>query len=106
MSRDSFHLLLDVMKIKNEFKNSMFKKQHPVAFELLVFLFRIGGEVTAGSNIAVSQYFGIGFGSVSNYVKCTTKALKEIKEEVVYWPSDKEKEEMKCRLAYIIPINL
>lgn len=95
----SFHLLLDEMKTKRAFRMSKFKKQWPVAFQLLVFLFHIGREGTAGSNLAVSQYFGIGIGSVGNYVKYTIWALKEIKNKVVYWPNNEEKEQMKSRLA-------
>ncbi len=99
MTRASFHLLLEEMKTKKAFRMSTFKKQQPIAFQLLVFLFRIGREGTAGSNLSVSQYFGIGSGSVGNYVKRTIRALKEIKNDVIYWPNDEEKEEMKSRLA-------
>jgi hypothetical protein len=99
MTRESFFLLLEEMKTKRAFAVPKFKKQRPVAYQLLVFLYRIGREGTAGSNMSVSQFFGIGLGSVSNYIKRTIKALKEIKDEVVYWPNQSERDEMKTRLA-------
>jgi hypothetical protein len=98
MTRASFHLLLEEMKTKKAFRMSKFKNQWPIAFQLLVFLFRVGREGTARSNLSVSQYFGIGSGSVGNYVKCTIRALKE-KNDVIYWPNDEEKEQMKSRLV-------
>jgi hypothetical protein len=99
MTRQSFFLLLEEMKTKRAFALSKFKKQRPVAFQLLVFLYRIGKEGTGGSSIAVSQFFGIGSGSVNNYVQRTIRALKEIKNDVVYWPDQEERNQMKTRLA-------
>jgi hypothetical protein len=99
MTRESFFLLLDEMKTKCAFTVPKFKKQQPVAYQLLVFLYHIGREGTAGSNMAVSQFFGIGLGSISNYIKRTIRALKEIKDDVVYWPNQSEGEEMKTQPA-------
>jgi hypothetical protein len=99
MTRESFHLLLHELKSKKAFSQSKFKKQCPVSFQLLVFLYRIGREGTGGSSASVSQFFRIGEGSVRNYVQRTIKALKEMKDEVIYWPNEKEREEMKSRLA-------
>jgi hypothetical protein len=64
-----------------------------------VFLFRVGKEGTGGSASAVSSHFGIGKGSVINYVKRCVSALHEIKEEVVHWPDEQERDKMKARLA-------
>jgi hypothetical protein len=55
MSRQSFLLLLEEMKSKKAFRSSKFKKQQPVAFQLLVFLYRIGKEGTGGSSIAIGN---------------------------------------------------
>jgi hypothetical protein len=82
MTRESFHYLLDEMKHMKAFRQSKYRKQRPVAFQLLVFLYRVGKEGTWGSPAAVSQFFGIGQGSVGNYVKRTIKALKELRDDV------------------------
>jgi hypothetical protein len=99
ITRESFFLLLDEIKDKNPFKRNKYKGQRPVAFQLLVFLFRIGKEGTGGSAAAVSSHFEIGRGSVINYVRRCVKALHELKEEVVAWPNEDDKKEMKARLS-------
>jgi hypothetical protein len=99
LKRESFFLLLEQVETADAFKFSKYKKQRPIAFQLLVFLFRVGKEGSAGSASAVASHFKIGRGSVHNYVRRTVKALHEIKESVVYWPDDTEKEEMKNRLS-------
>jgi hypothetical protein len=100
MKRESFLLLLEQMKTRKAFKKTLkFKKQRPIAYQLLVFLFRVGKEGIGGSASAVSSHFGIGKGSVINYVKRCVSALHEIKEEVIHWPNEEERDEMKARLA-------
>jgi hypothetical protein len=49
--------------------------------------------------MSVGQFFGIGVGSIHNYVHRSIKALKEIKNNVVYWPNQEEKDAMKKQLA-------
>ena len=100
ITHSSFFLLLDVMKERRAFNRvSKNKKQRPVAYQLLVFLYRIGKEGTSGGSMDVSAFFGIGKGTVNNYCKRCVKGLLEMKEEVVYWPDDKERLEMRKRLS-------
>jgi predicted DNA-binding protein YlxM (UPF0122 family) len=66
-----------------------------------VFLFCVGKEGSAGSASAVASHFKIGRGSVHNYMKRTVKALHEMKEAVIHWPDDTEKEDMKNRLSIL-----
>jgi hypothetical protein len=99
ITRESFFLLLEELETKKAFSDSKYKKQRPVAFQLLVFLFRVGKEGSGGSASAVASHFRIGQGSVHNYVRRCVKALHEIKEEVVFWPNQEERTEMKNRLA-------
>ena len=99
ISRDSFFMLLDELKDKKAFTLTNNKShQRPISFQLLVFLFRIGKEGSAGGPMDVSSYFGIGKGTVKNYVRRCVRALKEIKDEVVYWPDVNERLEMRRRL--------
>jgi hypothetical protein len=99
MTRESFYLLVEEMSTKKAFKKAKFRPRRCVAYQLLVFLYRLGKEGTGGCSIAVSQFFGIGIGSVNNYVERSIRALMEIKEEVVYWPDEGEREEIKTRMA-------
>jgi hypothetical protein len=84
MKRESFLMLDEQMKLRKAFKGNKFKKQHPVSYQLLVFLFRVGREGTGGSASAVSSYFGMSKGSVINYVRRCVSAPHKIKEQVVY----------------------
>jgi hypothetical protein len=99
LTRESFFLLLEEMESKEAFRDCEKKGQRPVAYQLLVFLWRIGKEGSGGGTLSVSSYFGIGKGSVKNYIKRCISALHEIKEDVVYWPEEDEKEKMKMRLG-------
>jgi hypothetical protein len=99
MTRESFHKLLKEMETKKAFCAPKFKKQHPVSFQLLVFLFCVGKQGSCGSSIAVLSHFGIGKGSVNNYVDRCISALHEIHDDVVYWPDRNKREEMKARLS-------
>ena len=100
ITRDSFFLFLEEMKTKDAFKNVKSKTSHqrPVAFQLLVFLYRIGREGKAGGCDDVGQFFGIAKGSVKNYVRRTVLALLEMEEEVVYWPDASQRKEIRKRL--------
>ena len=95
ISRDSFFLFLEEMKTKKAFVVKSKKcHQRPISYQLLVYLYRIGKEGSHGGSIEVAGYFGIGKGSVDNYVKRCIAALDEIKDQTVYWPDECERKEM------------
>jgi hypothetical protein len=99
MTCKSFFLLLEEMVIKDAFCHSRFKKPHPISFQLLVFLYRVGKQGMCGSSLAVSTHFGIGKGSVNNYIHRCVAALHEIHNDVVHWPEEDQCQEMKNHLA-------
>ena len=100
VTRESLFLLLDELKDKLPFKSTpKKKKQRPVSFQLLVYILRVGREGVAGGSLQVATFFGIGKGSVNNYVRRCVKALKLIKKDVVYWPDKEERMEMRNRLS-------
>jgi hypothetical protein len=68
-------------------------------YNSLCFFFHVGKEGTGGSTSAVSSHFGIGKGSVINYVKRCVSALHEIKKEVIHWHDEQEHGKMKARLT-------
>ena len=77
------------------------KKSHqrPISFQLLVYLYRIGLEGSSGGSGRVALFFGIGKGSVYNYVRRCVIALQEIHDEVVDWPDVNERMDMRKRLS-------
>ena len=99
MQRESFHKLTELLKDDDNFKNiNGKKKKGNINQHLLVFLKRVGLEGTSGSASSIATFFGIGQGTVRNYVIRTTKALLNLKEEVICWPDGKEKESLKLRI--------
>ena len=76
ITRDSFQLFLEEMKDKKAFvtKNNSCH-QRPIAFQLLVYLYRIGKEGSGGGCGEVGIFFGISKGSVKNYVRRCVSAL-------------------------------
>ena len=100
ITRESFFLLLEELKTKKAFKQKSKKKQQrPIAYQLLVFLFRVGLEGSSGGSGIVASFFGIAKGSINNYVRRTVLALLEMKEETVNWPGPEERDKMRKRLA-------
>ena len=76
ITRDSFKLFLEEMKDKKAFvvKNDSCH-QHPISFQLLVYIYRIGKEGSSGGSLEVASFFGIGKGSINNYVRRCVSAL-------------------------------
>ena len=100
ISRDSFFLLLEEMKTKKAFVvKSKSSHQRPISFQLLVYLYRIGQEGGSWGSLDVASFFGIGKGSVNNYVTRVVSALHEIKDEVIYWPDKAERKQMRKHLS-------
>ena len=100
ITRNSFLLLLEVMKETRAFKKvSKKKKARPISYQLLVFLFRIGKEGTGGSCGDIAIHFGIGKGTIKNYCRRSVNALLEMKKETIYWPDKDERLEMRNRLS-------
>ena len=62
-------------------------------------MYHCGRYGNSGSDHEVALYFGIASGSVRNYVQNIIRAIKELEPEVVSWPSEEERQEMKVRLA-------
>ena len=99
MTRTGFKALLHAIKDDDVFKSHPGKmKKAPVEHHLLVFLYRVGREGSAGGDATVATFIGIGKGSVKNYVRRVTKALVRLKDDVVVWPRGEEKDNLKTRM--------
>ena len=91
LSRDSFFLITWRDEKKKSYCSDFQKKQQqrPIAYQLLVFLYRVGKEGCNGGSLQVTSFFGIGKGLVNNYIRRVVKTLLEIKNETVSWPMQK-----------------
>ena len=99
MSRSGFKSLMNVIKDDDVFQNKRGKmKKAPVSHHLLVFLYRVGRDGSSASDSAIATFFGIGKGSVKNYIRRVTKALINVRDEFIKWPSGEEKDKLKTRI--------
>ena len=99
LRRESFFSLLDLIKEDPVFLQSRYKKSRPASHQLLVFLYRIGREGVGASLSALSTFFKLGKGTLRKYILNSLKAILKLKDSVIYWPNEEEKEKMKLRLA-------
>lgn len=99
MSRKGFRTVLEAIRNDEAFKSHPGKmRKAPVSHHLLVFLYRIGKEGSGANDGSIATFFGIGKGSVKNYVRRVTQALVNLRHEVIRWPEDKEKDDLKKRM--------
>ena len=99
MLRSNFLVVLDAIKNNIVFQSPRKKKkQRRVELQLLVFLYRLGKKGSDAYNVKISNYFGIGQGTVSLYCRRVEKAILDLKSDIVVWPSDEDKELMKARI--------
>ena len=91
ITRESFFLLFDQLAATKAFSYGSSKKlQRPIAYQILVFLYHIGKQGKHGGSLDVGTFFGIAKGSVNNYVRRCMRALLELSDKVVSWPSKEE----------------
>jgi hypothetical protein len=94
IGREMFDKLVFILS-----KNPIFQSTNPskpqrhVKFQLATFLLCYGHR---GSDaFQVMHKLGIGQGSVYNYCRRVVRAIRELRDEYVGWPSEERKEEIK-----------
>ena len=58
---------------------------------------RVGLSGSAASTTFLASYFGISKGTVNNFIRRTTKAILNLKDDSIKWSNEKEREEIKRR---------
>lgn len=97
-TRDNVLLLCDLLE-KNGFTTcNRGRILAPLENHILVFLYRLGSEGNAGGDSKVVDYFGIGKGTVHNYIKRVMKVVLQLKDAIVMWPDQEEREAIKRRI--------
>lgn len=97
MTRQSFSSLHELIKDHHVFNKKGNKKQRPSWQQLMVYLFRVGKESSGGSDMAISSFFRIGYGTVSNYISNVVEAIMSLKPHLLCWHTEAEREAMKIR---------
>lgn len=99
MTREGFLYILSVIKDSAVFHNNSHLQQAPPAKQLAVALRRLCTESSiAGSCINTAQVFGIAEGTIVLYTRRVIKALMDVWQETIRWPTEREKREMCKRL--------
>ena len=93
--KDSFHSLVDKIRDHSVFHSLHGKKrQKPVAFQLMAFLFYVGTSGSGASNPWLRSMFGIGRGSAELYKHHCVKAIQSLGPDAISWPDETEREEI------------
>ena len=96
MCRSSFHGIVELIKDSKYFKYNLDrKKKASIEYQLLVFLRKMGLEGIEGNHDKIATFMGCGQGSMKTYAKQVRKAILKLKEKVIVWPDEEEKERMK-----------
>lgn len=86
MSRRTFDKLVNKLEQNLIFRSTGKRPQRAVRYQLATFLMRYG---TLGSDIMpVANKMGIGTGTVHNYCRRVTRALRQLGVTVVTWGTD------------------
>lgn len=94
MERSTFYALLSKI-CPNTCFNSASNRQHPIAVQLSVTLFRLGAGGDGASIGKIAALFGIGDGgSLDIITKRVFRAIFELEAEYLKWPDDTERSEM------------
>ena len=105
LTRSQFNSLSERLKLREPFKSqygsNIGRPSRSVEMQLIVFLYRVGQTGSSASDINISSALMIGKGTVAKYVKNVITALNSMKDEVIPWPTESERREMKNRVGVL-----
>ncbi|OAV99270.1 hypothetical protein PTTG_25330 [Puccinia triticina 1-1 BBBD Race 1] len=87
MTQDSFYALLNKIKDHPVFMNDSNHHQAPTEWQLLVALAHLGINGNGGSPHILREVFNISEGSIENYTNRCLRAIADLEEKYVRWPS-------------------
>ena len=91
MSRECFWNILDIV---NTTEDAVTLKE----MELLTLLKFLGGSGTDSTLSKISISFGIGLGSVQNYIEKALDAVLKLRSKTVFWPANEERDIISSRM--------
>ncbi|OAV89447.1 hypothetical protein PTTG_28694 [Puccinia triticina 1-1 BBBD Race 1] len=87
MSQESFYMLFIEIKDHQVFRNDSNHSQAPTEWQLLVALAHLGINGNGGSPHILREVFNISEGSVENYTNRCLRAIADLEDRYVKWPS-------------------
>ena len=91
MSKEAFCHLADHLATNKVFHNRAFRQQKPIELQLMVALYRLGGDGRNASVGKISRHFGVAEGTVELYTRRSMAAILSLEKQLVKWPSAQEK---------------
>ena len=98
MSKEAFKTLAQHLSQHKVFFNKAFLSQRPVELQLMVALYRLGGDGGSSSVGKISRRFGVSEGAVELYTRRSLAAILSLEQQLVKWPSEQEKMKTKKRI--------
>ena len=105
MGRDSFWMLVDLIKAHPVFESNNRKKQAPVPHQVMVFLYYLGCSGSGASNPKMRNSFCLGRGTATLYRNRVAIAIRSLRDKAINWPNEEERKEIAKRvmLKYNLP---
>ena len=99
MSRESFRKLVEMIRGHHQFQHFYGKRnQAPVEYQLMVFLFYIGGQASGASNPKIRNMFRLGRGTAEVYKRRCNMAIRSLRDIALFWPDKEERIEIARRI--------
>ena len=95
LQRATFYSLLHIV---NEHERDATDYQPLQEVHLLVLLKYLGTCGNDSSAVKLALLFGIGYGTVLNYIRLAMKAILRLKAETVFWPGEEERIHISTRI--------
>lgn len=103
MERATFHALLSRIQ-SNACFNPAANRQHSVAIQLAVTLFRLGASGDGASIGKIAALFGIGDGgSIDIITRRMFRAISDLEAEYLHWPNRNEKDQIITETFHEMP---
>ncbi|TFK58518.1 hypothetical protein BDN72DRAFT_912609 [Pluteus cervinus] len=103
LGRTTFHKLVLLLEKNPIFQSTGRKPQRPVYYQLATFLIRYGSYESDGSKTAV--LLGIAEGSVWNYCRRVSRALRIIGLQVITWGDENRQQEVSHALHGLLGLG-
>ena len=96
MSRKNVNKLTNLIKTHPVFYQRRGRKQSSVKMQLMTLLSVLGQEESSGAR--TRDMFGTGYGTHYNYCSRVVEAICSLREKVVYWPDEEERQQIAARM--------
>ena len=96
--RSTYHWLCSIFANNQHLVCKSNHVMKPIELHVLLFLKKVGSEGTSGSDSKLADFFGIGKGTVPLMFSRMKNAILSLKDKVITWPTQAQKERMKLEI--------